>query len=75
MKVMTAKSAAAPGVGPAPSVNASTTRVITLDSGSGAAVADELKRLLQQMRANPVHVIFPRRRAPDDGGERSRGRR
>ena len=58
------------GVGTAPSVNASTTRVITLENGSGAAVADELKRLLQKMRSNPIHVISPGAGAGADDDEK-----
>ncbi len=42
-----------------PAYDVGHTRVITLESGSGAAVADELQRLMRQMRANPVQVITP----------------
>ncbi len=69
IKVMNGEGSGVPGVGPAPGVNASTTRVITLENGSGAAVADELKRLLQQMRANPVHVISPGA-GPEESGDK-----
>jgi type II secretion system protein D len=58
IKVMNGGGASS-GTGPAPAFDAGHTRVITLESGSGAAVADELQRLLGQMRANPVHVVTP----------------
>ena len=59
--VMNGGGPAAPGVGVGvgPALNSSNTRVITLENGSGAAVAEELKRLLQQMRSNPVKVVSP----------------
>ncbi len=34
-------------------------RVITLDKGGAAALAEELQRLMSQMRKNPVKVITP----------------
>jgi len=34
-------------------------RVITLDKGSAATLADALQRLMQQLRQNPVNVIVP----------------
>jgi type II secretion system protein D len=57
--VMNGRGPAASGTGAAPAFDAGHTRVITLDSGSGSAVAAELQRLLSQMRANPVHVVTP----------------
>ncbi len=58
----------AAGTGTAPSFDSGHTRVITLESGSGTAVADELQRLMRQMRANPIQVITPGggREAPSD---------
>ena len=50
---------AASGTGAAPAFDAGHTRVITLESGSGSAVAAELQRLLSQMRSNPIQVITP----------------
>ncbi len=34
-------------------------RVVTLEKGSGAAVAEKLKRLMEQMRPNPVYLSTP----------------
>jgi type II secretion system protein D len=58
LKVMNGGGAAS-GTGAPPAFDAGHTRVITLESGSGSAVADELQRLLKQMRSNPIHVITP----------------
>src|SRR5207302_1846612 len=35
------------------------TRVITLDKGSANSLAEELKRLMEQMRDNPVRIVVP----------------
>src|SRR5262249_29798988 len=34
-------------------------RIITLDNGNAAALAEALKQMLEQMRENPVNVITP----------------
>jgi type II secretion system protein D len=39
------------------------TRIITLDKGSAATLAEALERLLPQMRDNPVKVVVPGREA------------
>ncbi|MBI1918167.1 MAG: hypothetical protein HYS12_26040, partial [Planctomycetes bacterium] len=41
-------------------------RVITLDQGSAASLADALERMLKQMRKNPVNVISPSREPPKE---------
>ena len=59
IKVLNGGGTAATGSSGSPTFDASHTRVITLESGSGPAVADELQRIMSQMRANPIHVITP----------------
>lgn len=45
-------------------------RVINLDKGNAATLADELQRLMKQLRPNPVEVIVPGKKgATPDGQE------
>ena len=62
IKVMNGESAGPTVPGTAPggiNTKPGAFRVITLDKGSGAAVADKLKELMEQMRPNPVRVTTP----------------
>lgn len=44
-------------------------RVINLDKGNAATLAEELQRLMKQLRPNPVEVIVPSRKANTPDGQ------
>lgn len=46
-------------IGDNPATANSKVRIISLDKGSAATLAEALQRLLPQMRANPVKVVLP----------------
>ena len=41
------------------------TRIITIDKGNAATLAEALKRLMSQMRDNPVKIVTPDAGKPD----------
>ncbi len=46
-------------IGENPAAQGGNMRIISLDKGSAATLADALQRMLQQMRPNPVQVLVP----------------
>ena len=51
--------AAIGAIGESPSAQAGSMRIISLDKGSAATVAEALERMLREMRSNPVRLVVP----------------
>ncbi len=63
-------------LGEAPPARTANLRIITLEKGSAATLAEALQRLLRQMRPNPVRVVVPGQKeapAPKPGPQPPKG--